>query len=78
MSQLSKNESMPVCPLSQVRKLVTKTSDKLDDTEISLELLLTMCFPTVWANIQRALQDSYTQGYLAAKQEASNENQRNN
>ena len=49
-----------------------------DDTDISLELILTMCFPTVWSNIQRAMNDNYTQGYLAGKKEAENASQRHN
>lgn len=69
---------MPTCPLSQVRKLYEKTKLMSDDTDISLELILTMCFPTVWSNIQRAMNDNYTQGYLAGKEEAENASQRHN
>lgn len=72
MSQLSKNEKMPTCPVGQLRKLYDKTKLMSDDAEISLELLLTICFPTVWDNIQRALSDQYTQGYLQGKSENDN------
>ena len=34
--------------------------------------------PTVWSNIQRAMNDNYTQGYLAGKKEAEDASQRNN
>ena len=77
MEKITKNEKMPTCPLSRIRKLNDKTQLMNDDTEISLELVLTACFPTVWTNIQRALNDQYTQGYLAGLKEA-NENQGNN
>jgi hypothetical protein len=40
-----------------------------DSAPVSLELVLMMCFPTVWNNIKSAMNDCYTQGYLAGKDE---------
>jgi hypothetical protein len=60
---------MPTCPISQIRKLYKKTKLLDDSAPVSLELVLMMCFPTVWNNIKSAMNDCYTQGYLAGKGE---------
>ena len=52
-------------PLSQLRKVVSRASDLDDNTEISLQFILTALFPTVWNNIQKYANDCYTNGYLA-------------
>ena len=74
MLALSKEEKMPTCPVSQLRKLYTKTLMLEDSAKISLELLLTACFPSVWENIKKAMSDNYMQGYLDGKKEGKNEN----
>lgn len=77
MQNLSKNEPMPTCPVSQIRKLYSKTKLLEDNAPVSLELVLMMCFPTVWDNVRAAMNDYYTQGYLAGKGEI-NEDKGNN
>ena len=74
MDKLSKEEKMPTCPLMQIRKLYEKTSLMDEDAPISLELVLTACFPSVWENIKKALSDNYTEGYLAGLKENKNAN----
>jgi len=74
MSMLSKNVETPSCPVSQIRKLYNKTLQLEENSSISLEMVLTICFPSVWENIQRALSDNYTQGYLAGLKEKGIEN----
>lgn len=66
-------EEMPKVPLSQLRKMVDKTSLLPDDTLLSLELILTAFFPTVWKNIEQYSNDCYTNGYLQGLSER-NEN----
>ena len=71
MSQLSKNEKMPTCPVKQIRKLYNKTLMLEDEAQVSLELMLTICFPTVWNNVQKAMQDMFNQGYQLGKSEGA-------
>lgn len=78
MAQLSRNEKMPCVPLSQLRKLTKKTENLPEDTDITLELVLTALFPTVWTNIQLAMNDHYTQGYLAGREDERNAHKGNN
>ena len=65
MKPIKTTEKMPTVPLSQLRKVVSRTSALDDDTEISLQFILTALFPTVWKNIQKYANDCYTNGYLA-------------
>jgi hypothetical protein len=54
---------------SQIEKLLITLDRCTDDTPITFEYVLMCLFPTVWNNIQKALKDAYTNGYLQAKQE---------
>ena len=75
MNPIKTTEKMPTVPLSQLRKIVSRTSDLDDNTEISLQFILTALFPTVWNNIQKYSNDCYTNGYLAGlKDKEKNEN----
>lgn len=64
MSRLSRNEIMPECPVKRIRKLNEVVKPLTDQETVTLELVLMTCFPTVWENIQKALNDQYTQGYI--------------
>lgn len=75
MSNLSKNEPMPTCPVRQLRKVYNKTLMMEDSAPITLEFLLTACFPTVWENINKAMNDMYTRGYIQGKKEVMDESQ---
>jgi len=77
MSEISTNMEMPTCPLSRIRKLYEKTIKLSDAEPISLELLLTACFPTVWANINQALSNVYNQGFNDGKEAARHEDKGN-
>ena len=76
MKELSKNEPMPTCKLSQLRKIYTKTLMLEDSTDISLEFVLVGLFPTVWNNVQQALTDQYAKGYLDGLKESKDESKR--
>lgn len=65
MKPIKTTEKMPTVPLSRLRKVVSRASALDDDTEISLQFILTALFPTVWNNIQKYANDCYTNGYLA-------------
>lgn len=67
-------ETMPEVPVRQLRKLVNRMENLKDDDKISLELVLTALFPSVWKNIQKYSNDCYTSGYLAGLKEGKNEN----
>lgn len=67
-------ETMPEVPVRQLRKLVSRMENLKDDDKISLELVLTALFPSVWKNIQKYSNDCYTSGYLAGLKEGKNEN----
>lgn len=71
-------EDMPTIPISRLRRVVEKTSVLPPERRISLEFVLTALFPTVWNNIKKYASDCYTQGYLQGKEDALNENKRNN
>lgn len=70
---LSRNEEMPCCKVYQIRKIYAATQALPDTAPLTLEYILTALFPTVWTNVQKALNDQYTQGYLAGL-EKQNEN----
>ena len=67
-------ETMPTVPVKQLRLLVNKTKDLALNEPISLQLVLTALFPTVWNNIQEYCNDCYTSGYLQGLSDAKNEN----
>ena len=58
------NENMPTVPMKRIRHLTETLRDVHDDTPISFQLVLTALFPTIWQNIERTMNDKYTEGFL--------------
>ena len=58
--------------LSDVERMVASVKKNVGDTDVdlSLEFILTAFFPTCWNNIQDALKQQYTLGYIAGMKEA--------
>ena len=58
--------------LSDVERMVASVKKNVGDTDIDLsfEFILTAFFPTCWNNIQDALKQQYTLGYIAGIKEA--------
>ena len=64
--------NMDTVSLSRVKKLVEqlerqKTQLELseeDDLEVAFEYIIGSFFPDVWNNIQQALKDEHTKGYI--------------
>ena len=54
-------------PKFQIDKLAKSLKDTPKDAPITFTYVLMCLFPSVWTNIQSALQDAYTKGYLQAK-----------
>lgn len=68
------DQSMPTVPVKQLRLLTNKTKELDSKEPLSLQLVLTALFPTVWNNIQKYCNDCYTSGYLQGLSDAKNEN----
>ena len=62
--------------LSDVERMVDSVKKNLGDTDadLSFEFILTAFFPTCWNNVQDALKQQYTLGYIAGMKEACNSN----
>lgn len=62
--------------LSDVERMVTSVKKNVGDTDVDLsfEFILTAFFPTCWNNVQDALKQQYTLGYIAGMKEACNSN----
>ena len=56
-------------PKHQVMRMVKGISLLPDDAPITFEYVLTALFPTVFSNIQDALKELFTQGYLQGLKE---------
>ena len=56
-------------PKSQVEKLFKSLKDCPDDTPVTFEYVLMCLFPSVWYNIESAIKNAYTQGYIQAREE---------
>ena len=58
--------------LSDVERMVDSVKKNLGDTDadLSFEFILTAFFPTCWNNVQDALKQQYTLGYIAGIKEA--------
>lgn len=58
--------------LSDVERMVASVKKNVGDTDVDLsfEFILTAFFPTCWNNIQDALKQQYTLGYIAGIKEA--------
>ena len=55
--QIETETKSPTVPMGVFRKLYSKLEQYSDDTQLTLELILTALFPTVWNNIQRQMND---------------------
>ena len=62
--------------LSDVERMVDSVKKNLGDTDadLSFEFILTAFFPTCWNNVQDALKQQYTLGYIAGMKDACNLN----
>lgn len=73
MEELQKNTTLGErsvnIPLKQIRMLTNKLSQYSDETLISLELVLTALFPTVFENVKAYGSDCYMKGYLQGKKD---------
>lgn len=50
-------------PKRQLVKMMRAIEKVDDDQMVSLEFVLTALFPTVWNNVQKALQHCYDEGF---------------
>lgn len=70
-------ETLSVSPikLSDVERMVASVKKNVGDTdvELSFEFMLTAFFPSCWYNIQDALNQQYTLGYIAGLKENKNQ-----
>ena len=60
-------------PKKRIMSMAKAVEQFSDDTPISFEYVLMALFPSVWTNIQEALKDAYTKGYIQGKEEGRNE-----
>jgi hypothetical protein len=54
-------------PLSSLRTMVDRLKDRPDDMAITFEFLCASLFPTIYENVQTALNKSYTDGYIEGR-----------
>lgn len=59
----------PVTTVGMLRKLVKKMEHLDDDTEISSDLILTACFPSMFENMMDYANNCYAQGYITGYKE---------
>jgi hypothetical protein len=71
--KVNTTEVMPSVPLHKVLTLSKRLEKLSPETPITLELILTALFPTVWDNIKKYATDCYTNGYLQGLKDAKNE-----
>ena len=67
-----KETGVPPVYLTDLEKLVERTRKHVgeENVEISFEYILTALFPTSWNNIQSALSQQYTLGYIQGQKDA--------
>ena len=67
-------EKIQIAPikLSDVERMVASVKKNVgdNDVDLSFEFILTAFFPTCWNNVQDALKQQYTLGYIAGIKEA--------
>ena len=63
------NTNIPNVYLSDLEKLTNKIRQVVgeENVEVSFELIIASLFPTSWKNIQKALSDQYTKGYIQGR-----------
>lgn len=72
------DDFMPTVPLKRYRDLYFKTKEWDEETPLSLQIVLSFLFPTVWKNIESYTKDCYTKGYIQGREDEKNEAKRNN
>ena len=50
--------------IKSIKQHYKDTPERIDDIEISFEYIIGSFFPDVWKNIQQALTDEHTKGYI--------------
>lgn len=70
---MEQNFSIKPIKLSDVERMVSsiKKNTETEDVDLSFEFILTAFFPMCWSNIQKAMREQYTQGYIAGTRDAS-------
>ena len=70
-----KETGVPSVYLSDLEKLIERTKSHVgeENIELSFEFILTALFPTSWNNIQSALSQQYTLGYIQGQKDAEEE-----
>lgn len=64
------DDSLDKVPFKQLKQLVERLetqphlADRLDEVEISFEFIVGSLFPSVLTNIQNALKDEHTKGFI--------------
>lgn len=63
------NTNIPNTYLSDLEKLTNKIRQVVgnEEAEVSFELIIASLFPTSWQNIQTALSEQYTKGYIQGR-----------
>ena len=63
------NTNIPNIYLSDLEKLTNKIRQVVgnEEAEVSFELIIASLFPTSWQNIQTALSEQYTKGYIQGR-----------
>lgn len=60
------NQSLNNVKLSQLKKMIEKLDEqyKGEDIDLSFEFLVGSFYPHVFQNVQKALSDAYTKGFI--------------
>ena len=69
---------VPSVYISDLEKLVSKVRSHTGDenVEVSFEFIIAGLFPTSWQNIQHALSQQYTLGYIQGQKDTEEEHRR--
>ena len=64
--------NVPSVYLSDMEKLIEriKKNTEQENVEVGFEFIIASLFPTSWNNIQSALSNQYTQGYIQGQKDA--------
>ena len=68
--------SVYVSDLEKLAERVRKVTGE-ENVEVSFEFIIASLFPTSWKNIQMALTDQYTQGYIQGQKDVKEETRQN-
>ena len=77
-SQKNIDDFMPTTTILKYENLYNRIKSWDKDTPLSLQIVLTALFPTVWKNIESYMKDCYTEGYIQGREDEKNEGKRNN